>query len=83
MDKHDVGTWAGHAISAGAIVGTLAGWVPVIAAVVALIWYLIQIFESATARRWLAARQRRKIARLKAKLARAEEVQNLFPLDRD
>lgn len=83
MEKHDVGNWLGHAISAGAIIGTLAGWVPVIAALVALVWYVIQISESATVRRWLAARRTRKIERLRAKLARAEHIAKLFPLDGD
>ena len=36
----------GHLFSAGAIIGTFSGWLPGVAAVVALVWYVIQIYES-------------------------------------
>lgn len=34
--------------AAGAIVASLAGWLPPLAAGLAIVWYLIQIAESAT-----------------------------------
>ncbi len=69
MDSsHSISTWLGNLVSASAIVGAIAGWLPALAAIVGLIWYLIQIFESATVQRWTAARRTRKIARLKAKV---------------
>lgn len=66
--SHNISAWIGNAFSAGAIVGTLVGWLPAAAALVGLIWYLIQIYESQTAQRWLASRRARKIARLKQRL---------------
>ena len=42
----------GHMASIGAILGTLFGYLPYIAAVVAVIWYLLQIWESQTVQKW-------------------------------
>ena len=77
--SHNISTWAGNLVSASAIIGAIAGWLPALAALVGLIWYLIQIYESATVQRWAAARRARKIARLKAKVL-LMEAQNLVPL---
>jgi len=63
-----INQWVGNIISLGAIVSTFFGWVPVVAACVALLWYIIQISESATVQRWLANRRRRTIAKLKARV---------------
>ena len=68
MDHESLNVWTGNILSAGAIVGTVLGWVPAVAAIVALVWYLIQISESETVRRWVATRRVRKIARLKARV---------------
>jgi len=69
MGQHDnFATWFGNAISGAAIVGTIAGWLPSIAAIVALVWYLIQIYESATVQRWMATRRHRRLAKLKARV---------------
>lgn len=65
-------TWASNIVSTGAIAATILGYVPSIAAIVALAWYLIQIFESATVQRWLAGRRLRKLARLKARVIMLE-----------
>ena len=58
-------------ISAGAILGTIAGDLPYVAAVAGLIWYLIQIWESRTIQHWWRNRQMvrkaKRIAKLKAK----------------
>lgn len=46
-------------ISASAILAAILGWLPAIAAVLAIIWYCIQIYESATGQRifaWLWAK---------------------------
>ena len=56
--------WVGNVLSLGAIVGTVMGWLPAVAAVVALIWYVIQIVESKTFQRWYSRRRARKIKRL-------------------
>lgn len=58
--------WLANAAGAGSIVATIAGWVPPLAAGVALVWYLIQITESQTVQNWIKNRRLRKIARLKA-----------------
>ena len=61
----------GDAISAGAIVAVLLGYLTPVAAFVALVWYLIQIWESRTIQHWRQNRQMvrkaRRIARLRAK----------------
>ena len=65
----------GHVVSAAAIVGSWLGiWigiVPVlvvfITSCVALIWYLLQIYENPTVQRWLRTRRSRKIAYLRAR----------------
>ena len=72
MDHSTVNQWLGNGLSIGAIASTFLGWTPSIAAGVALIWYLIQIYESATVQRWLAGHRVRKLARLKARVIMLE-----------
>lgn len=67
-----ISSWVSNIVSTGAVAATLLGYVPSIAAIVALLWYLIQIWESATARRWVADRRLRKLARLKAQVIMLE-----------
>lgn len=59
------------AISAGAIIGTLFGWLPYFAALAGFVWYIIQIWESRTVQHYLQNRKMvkkaKKIARLRAK----------------
>lgn len=61
----------GDIIGAGAIIAAILGYITPIAAVVALVWYLIQIWESRTIQHWREnrrmVRKAKKIARLKAK----------------
>lgn len=71
-DPHSIQAWFGNTISGAAILATLAGWLPTVAAIVALIWYLIQIYESATVQRWLANRKHRRLAHLKARVIMLE-----------
>lgn len=75
MESHDLNTWVGNVVSTGAIVSTIFGWVPAIAAIVALFWYVIQISESATVRRWVSGRRTRKLARMKAQVLLMEAQQ--------
>ena len=56
--------WAGNIVSVGAIFGTFIGWLPGIAAFIAFVWYLIQIYESATVQLWLKRRLLKKLQRL-------------------
>ena len=39
-------------ISAGAILGSMLGWFPPIAALAATLWYVVQIWESHTVQKW-------------------------------
>lgn len=46
-----------HAVDTGAAVSifaVLAGWLPGIVAVLAMLWYILQIWESQTVRDWRA-----------------------------
>lgn len=82
---HHLTNWFGNAVSVGAIAGTMAGWLPAVSAIVALIWYMIQIYESKTVQEWIAARRARKIARLKARviLLEAQFYQPETPVELD
>lgn len=73
MNDHDVtvyyvGWLIGHIASPLAILGALAGFLPPMAATIAFVWYVIQIGESATFRKWQSRRRRRKIQRLEEHL---------------
>lgn len=65
-------SWVGNGASVGAIVSTLAGWLPPAAAFIALIWYVIQIYESNTVQAWVRNKRTRKIARMKARVLMME-----------
>lgn len=78
-DHHYLLSWFGNIASFGAIVTTMAGLLPPIGALVAIIWYLIQISESASFQRWLHTRRERKIAKLRAKLLELEAMKLLEP----
>src|SRR6185369_7596570 len=81
MDDHPLSMWITSLLSSGAIVAALLGHLPAIAAGVAAIWYLVQIWESATVQRWRAARRVRKLARLKARvlLLEARDLSSTLP----
>lgn len=50
---------AGDTISALAVLTTLAGFLPPIAALSAMLWYCVQIYESKTVQAWLQARKQK------------------------
>ena len=57
MEDHPLSLFAGHALSLGALAGYFAGNLPALATVAALIWYVLQIWESQTrARLWIKLR---------------------------
>lgn len=60
--------WFVDGVSAAAIVGALIGALPAIAALVGVVYYIIQIYESPTFQkrwgRWRVARHRRRVGRL-------------------
>ena len=71
-NQFDMSHWAGHLISLFALTGSLFGVNPAIAGVAALIWYVIQIYESRTIQDWVQKRNARKIVKLQAELAALE-----------
>lgn len=75
MEELSFGAWLGHMFSTGAILGTLWGVFPPIAVMLAIIWYLLQIYESKRVQMWLSSRRLRKIARLKLEQARLEAIE--------
>jgi hypothetical protein len=69
MDQHTaISTWVASSISTVAIISSILGWAPQVGALVAAIWYLIKIYESATVQRWVRDRARRKLARLRERV---------------
>lgn len=62
--------WFGDGLSAGAILGAFLGALPAFAALVGVIYYVIQIYESTTVQKWMdkgrRARKTRRIAKIKA-----------------
>ena len=71
MDEHvNAILKAGDTISALAVITTLAGFLPPIAAVFAMLWYAVQIFESDTVQRLL---RKRKAARKRLRISQEVE----------
>lgn len=71
-------------VSLGAIVGALSGLLPPLAGLAAIIWYVVQIWESKTCQKWRKLRRRRHrmlrlaLAAVDVQLAREESAR---PLD--
>jgi hypothetical protein len=61
MNQHRVISIGGDVISASAILGYLAGALPAIAAISAIVWYAIQVYESKTVQRHVRLRRLKKI----------------------
>jgi hypothetical protein len=75
MEDLSFAAWIGHMFSTGAILGTLWGIFPPIAVLLAIIWYLLQIYDSRRVQLWLGARRIRKIAKLKLEQERLEAIE--------
>lgn len=67
---HVAFNWTGHGVSLVSILLTVAGVLPALAALFAVIWYMVQIYESYTFQRWAekrrALKKAKRIARLRA-----------------
>lgn len=75
MDDYSALTaWVGHSLSGTAILGSLVGLFPPIAAAAAFIWYLIQVYESRTFQHWFRNRQMKYRAKKLAKLRAQEKI---------
>lgn len=48
----------GDVISIGTVVGTIAGYLPAVAAAITIVWTLIRIYETETVQGWLGRRRR-------------------------
>lgn len=81
MNDHPTTFWIMNSASAAAIVSTIMGWVPAITAIIALVYYCIQIYESQTVQKYVASRRLQRIARLKAKLMMLESKPAPMPPD--
>lgn len=64
----------GDVLGAGAVVGSFLGYLPPAAAFLALIWYVIQIWESRTVQHWWRNRQEVKKAKRLVRLRAKEKV---------
>ena len=77
MDVPDPGTgfwttWVAHILSLFAIGGSLFGLIPAFAAILAVIWYVLEIWENKTVQRMLRARKLRKLVKLRARAVALE-----------
>ena len=50
----------GDALSIGTVIGTIAGYLPAIAALVTIIWTGIRIWETKTVQNWLKRRREKR-----------------------
>lgn len=70
VQQHDYLAWLGNGASVATVLGTVMGLLPPLAALAAIAWYLLQMYESKTYREWrekrLVRKKERKIARLQA-----------------
>ena len=60
MTDHDPSEGAKHAIdllSAAVVVGTLATWLPPLAALLTIVWTLIRIWETDTVKGWTGRKE--------------------------
>lgn len=71
-DSNPVLFWLGNSASVGVIISTIVGWLPALAALIAVIWYLVQIYESKTVQRFLNDRLKQKLLHLHAEAAKLE-----------
>lgn len=75
-DTPDPAAIVGHTASISALVAAIAGWVPVIVAIIPAIYYLILIWESTTVQHYVRnVRMRRKARRMLKLKAKAHVAQ--------
>jgi hypothetical protein len=67
----------GHTVSLGTLLSVVTGFLPFAASLVALIWYIIQIFESDTWRRRVERKRLKRIAKLRAELVGLETLMGI------
>lgn len=72
LNEHPVLTWLGNIGAVTTIAGTILGWLPAFAALVAIGWYIIQIIESKTFNAWRERRLAFKILKTKEHIVAME-----------
>jgi hypothetical protein len=70
LESQNIGRLAIDGVAAGGVVGSFLSLLPPIAAVLSIVWFSIQIYESKTFQGWLRARRARRIARLRKAIDR-------------
>ena len=66
----------GDFASLAAILGSLSGWLPPLAALIAMLWYLLQIWESRTVQTWMLDHdQKMRARRLRTLMAKEKLIQ--------
>jgi hypothetical protein len=70
MQDFDLLSWAGHSLSWISILGVVIGWLPSVAVLLAILWYVLQIWDSRHVQTWISNRRVRKLAKLKIEMAR-------------
>lgn len=76
MENHTtIAQWVGNVSGAGAIIASMLGYLPAMGALIAIVWYAIQIRESDTYKEWRNQRQRDRIAKLERELTRLKSSQ--------
>ena len=58
---------AAHTASIAALIGTMAGWLPVIVAIIPALYYCLLIYESKTVQKWIRRRRLKRAARRRAR----------------
>jgi hypothetical protein len=74
MEEFDISNTLGHLVAGSAVLTTVAGILPPAVALVALVWYVIQIYESRTFQHWFRNRQMKSQAKRLARLRAREKV---------
>lgn len=74
MSELSLWEWIGHILAPAAIIGTILAWFPYFAAFLAVVWYLVQLYESKTIQDAIKAHRLRKYAKLKAQMLILEEL---------
>lgn len=74
MNDYPIVSWIGNSVSLGMIITTFVGWLPAAAAVIGVVWYCVQIYESKTVQRWIDNRLRKKLLHLHAEAQKLELI---------
>lgn len=74
VSTHRAITYSVDAFAGASIVGALMGWMPAIAALAAVLWYVVQIYESKTVQRHVRRLRLKALRRRLAKLEKADEA---------